>query len=204
MLPCLNQKHDEHTLTVPMKPTDDDNEAKRTNNLMPSMTATTFKTKTREVLSEGYAEPPLRPECYIGIGQHLPFDYMTLPIPLLPWGLLLHRRQPSISGISMDLSAQQEVKTKFLSRTWSQNSSPKLPENRQKFISVCYSIKYILGLFARNLINTGFFIYFSGKIDISGKFRANYGKFRAFYVIFRQNAKRCHSAFCKFFGQCRA
>ena len=50
--PCLNQKHDEHTSALPMKPTDDDNEAKRTNNLMPSMTATIFKTKTREVLSE--------------------------------------------------------------------------------------------------------------------------------------------------------
>ena len=35
-----------------MKPTDDDKEAKRTNNLMPSMTATIFKTKIREVLPE--------------------------------------------------------------------------------------------------------------------------------------------------------
>lgn len=50
--PCLYQKHDEHTSTLPMKPTDDDKEAKRTNNHMPSMTATIFKTKTREVLSE--------------------------------------------------------------------------------------------------------------------------------------------------------
>ncbi len=35
-----------------MKPNDDDNEAKRTNDYMSSMTVSTFKTIAREVLSE--------------------------------------------------------------------------------------------------------------------------------------------------------
>ena len=75
-----------------MKPTDDDNEAKRTNIPMSSMTATTFKTIARQVLSETAHGAAKTNECHAGNGSCHYFDcrHRLFQKKRLP----LHRRPP--------------------------------------------------------------------------------------------------------------